>query len=131
MKCLDTNILVDILRSKREADRVVQELDREGRNATTAVNSLELFYGANHSSNKAANLEKVRFLLERLDVLPLTLKASELAGVLMADLAQKGEIIEYRDAMIAGIVLELGMTLVTNNKKHFATIPGLKIWNLV
>jgi tRNA(fMet)-specific endonuclease VapC len=127
MKCLDTNILIDILRNKHDAGKIVSELDAESRNATTTVNALELFYGANHSDNRVDNVEKVRFLLQRLDVLPLTLKASELAGELMATLAQKGEIIEYRDAMIAGIVLESGMTLVTRNKKHFARIPGIRL----
>ena len=77
MKCLDTNILIDILRNKHDAGKIVSELDAESRNATTAVNTLELFYGANHSINKADNIEKVRFLLQRLDVLPLTLRASE------------------------------------------------------
>jgi tRNA(fMet)-specific endonuclease VapC len=72
-------------------------------------------------------VEKVKLLLQRLDVLPLTLEASELAGEQMANLAAKGEIIEYRDAMIAGIVLELGLTLVTRNKKHFSRIPVIKL----
>ena len=127
MKCLDSNILIDILRNKHNARQIVSELDAEPRNATTTVSALELFYGANKSQNKDINVEKVRLLLQRLDVLPLTLSASELAGELMATLAQKGETIEYRDAMIAGIVLDSGMTLVTRNKKHFSRIPGIKI----
>jgi tRNA(fMet)-specific endonuclease VapC len=127
MKCLDTNILIDILRNKHDAGQIVRQLDIESRNATTTVSALELFYGANHSKNKANNVENVRSLLQKLEVLPLTLGASELAGELMADLAQKGEIIEYRDAMIAGIVLELGITLVTRNKKHFVRIPRIKL----
>jgi len=127
MKCLDTNILVDILRNKHNAEQIVSKLDSETRNATTTVNSLELFYGANHSQNRINNVQKVQLLLQRLDVFPLSLGASERAGELMANLAHKGEIIEYRDAMIAGIVLELGMTLVTRNKKHFARIPGIKL----
>ena len=127
MKCLDTNVLIDVLRNKHNAERIISELDAEPRNATTTVNVLELFYGANHSENRVNNVEKVRFLLQRLDVFPLTLRASELAGELMATLAEKGEIIEYRDAMIAGIVLETGATLVTRNKRHFARIPGIKL----
>jgi tRNA(fMet)-specific endonuclease VapC len=127
MKCLDTDILVDILRNKHNAQEIVSKLDGEARHATTTVNAFELFYGANHSKNKPNNVEKVKLLLQRLDVLPLTLEASELAGEQMANLAAKGEIIEYRDAMIAGIVLELGLTLVTRNKKHFSRIPVIKL----
>lgn len=65
--------------------------------------------------------------MQRLDVLPLTLQASERAGELLAELAFSGKLIEYRDAMIAGIVLESGMTFVTRNKSHFERIPKLKI----
>lgn len=127
MKCLDTSILVAILRNKHPAAQIVAKLDGEGRSATTTVSAFELFYGANISQNRDGNLQQVKSLLHKLDVLPVTLPGSELAGELMADLARQGEIIEYRDAMIAGTVLELGMILVTRNKKHFARIPKIKL----
>ena len=97
------------------------------RNATTTVNALEIFYGANHSLRKAENVQKVRALLQRLDVAPFTLQSSERAGEILADLARSGELIDYRDAMIAGIVVESGLTLVTRNRKHFARISRLKL----
>lgn len=50
MKCLDTDLLVAILRGEREAQEKVLELDAgEVRNSTTAINSFEIFYGAYHS----------------------------------------------------------------------------------
>ncbi len=91
------------------------------------MNVFEIFYGASHSERKSENVQKVRALLQRLDVLPLSLQASESAGSLLADLAAQGQIIEYRDALIAGIVLESKLTLVTRNKEHFGRIPKLKL----
>src|ERR1700756_2987994 len=118
MKCLDTDLLVAILRGEKDARHVVDELDTAGRNCTTSVNAFELFYGANHSQRKSENVGKVRTLLQKLEVQPLSLVASETAGEILADLAIEGEAIDYRDAMIAGIVLESGVSLVTRNKKH-------------
>ncbi|MHB1868496.1 MAG: type II toxin-antitoxin system VapC family toxin [Nitrososphaerales archaeon] len=126
MKCLDTDLLVAILRGENSAANTLSELD-EVRNATTTVNAFEIFYGANHSLRKAENVQKVRALLQRLDVAPFTLQSSERAGEILADLARSGELIDYRDAMIAGIVVESGLTLVTRNRKHFARIPKLKL----
>jgi len=127
MKCLDTDLLVAILRGENDARPIVTELDASGRSATTSINAFELFYGANHSQRKSENVGKVRTLLRKLEVLPLSLEASETAGEILAGLASYGEGIDYRDAMIAGIVLESGFSLVTRNKKHFARIPKLKL----
>ena len=127
MKCLDTDLLVAILRGESYAQAIMSELDSEVRNATTTINAFEIFYGASHSSKRVDNVQKVRTLLQRLDVLPFTLQASESAADVLADLAAGGEIIDYRDAMIAGIVLESGLTLVTRNKRHFSRIPKLKL----
>lgn len=127
MKCLDTDLLVAILRGEDDAKNVLSELDREVRNATTTVNAFEIFYGASRSRKKIENVQKVRSLLQRLDIVPLDLRSSERAGEILAELAANGEMIEYRDAMVAGIALESGLTIVTRNKKHFSRIPKLRI----
>lgn len=127
MKCLDSDLLVAILRGEKDAQQMALELDAQGRNATTTINAFEIFYGANHSSRRAENLREVRKLLGRLDVIPFDLRSSEKAGEVLADLAERGEMIEFRDAMVAGIALESGLTLVTRNKRHFAKIDRLRL----
>ena len=44
MKCLDTDLLVAILRGKEEAKKKVAEQDEEAKGATTFVNACELFF---------------------------------------------------------------------------------------
>jgi tRNA(fMet)-specific endonuclease VapC len=39
----------------------------------------------------------------------------------------KGEIIDFRDAMIAAIAIENDLTLVTRNNFHFKRITDLKL----
>jgi tRNA(fMet)-specific endonuclease VapC len=127
MKCLDTDLLVAILRGREDAELKMNEVDREGRQCTTAITAFELFYGAYKSKQRHTNLEKTRMVLERVDVLSLDYESSEGAGEILADLAARGDMIDFRDAMIAGIAKAKGLTLVTRNEEHFARVKGLKV----
>jgi predicted nucleic acid-binding protein len=127
VKCLDTDFLVAILRGKEIAERKMVAMDREGRHSTTAINAFELFYGACKSNQRLTNVEKTKALLERIDVLPFELDSSERAGEILAELSARGDSIDFRDAIIAGIARANGLTLVTRNKEHFARVKELKI----
>ena len=105
----------------------MDELDQDGRQATTTVNAFELFYSAHLSSDKTKNVDKTKATLNRLDIFPLDLPCSERAGEILSDLAKQGKQIDFRDALIAGILSVNNMTLVTRNKNHFSYIKRLKI----
>jgi tRNA(fMet)-specific endonuclease VapC len=126
LKCLDTDLLVAILRGKQEAAKAVQELDQEVKVATTAINGFELYYGANKSQHKAQNIKETQKLLAKLEVSPLDHSAAKLAAEISAQLAEKGQPIDYRDAMIAAVTLQNDATLLTRNVMHFQRIKGLK-----
>jgi tRNA(fMet)-specific endonuclease VapC len=126
MKCLDTDLLVAILRGKEEAKKAVDKLDEEAKNATTSVNAFELFFGANRSERKQENVKEASKLIERLTVFPLDTASSKKAAEISAKLSAKGETIDYRDAMIAAIAIENGLTLITRNQAHFKRIKGLQ-----
>jgi predicted nucleic acid-binding protein len=127
MRCLDTDLLVAILRGKEGAWKKVAELDEEEKGATTSINAFELFFGANKSARKNENLKETSKLLERLTVFPLDLLSSQKAAEISARLMDKGEIIDFRDAMIAAIAIENDLTLVTRNNFHFKRITDLKL----
>jgi tRNA(fMet)-specific endonuclease VapC len=127
VKCLDTDFLVAILRGRADAERKMSEMDREGRQTTTAINAFELFYGAYKSERRRANVDMTRMLLERLDVVSLDRNASESAGEIVADLSARGDAIDFRDAIVAGIAKTSGLTLVTRSKDHFARVRELKV----
>jgi len=127
LKCLDTDLLVAVLRKQEKAIRQVEELDKEGRQATTAVNAFELFYGASKSKMVEENVRETRKLLSRLELLPLSTGSAERAGLLFGRLELKGLPIEFRDSMIAGIALEHRLTLVTRNRRDYGRIPGLTL----
>jgi tRNA(fMet)-specific endonuclease VapC len=127
VKCLDTDLLIAILRGKQEAYSIVTEIDEETKAATTAINTFEIFFGAHKSSMKNENIKEAAKLLDRLEVIPLDLPSSRKAAEISAKLAEKGEPIDYRDAMIAAIAIENDLTLVTRNKSHFNRIKNLKL----
>jgi len=126
MKCLDSDLLVAILRGKEEVRTIVEALDEESKGATTSVNAFELFFGANRSAMKEENTKQASKLLERLTVFPLDLSSSRKAADISAKLVTKGQAIDFRDAMIAAIALENDLTLVTRNISHFKRIKDLK-----
>jgi predicted nucleic acid-binding protein len=127
MRCLDTDLLVAILRGKEGAWKKVAELDEEEKGATTSINAFELFFGADKSARKNENLKETSKLLERLTVFPLDFLSSQKAAEISARLMDKGEIIDFRDAMIAAIAIENDLTLVTRNNFHFKRITDLKL----
>lgn len=124
---MDTDLLIAILRRKDEAKNKVDQLDAAGRQATTSINAFELFYGAHKSRLAEENVRQTRRLLSRLLVLPLAVSTAERAGNIFATLERKGRALDFRDAMIAGIALENGLTIVTRNKTDFSRVPGLSI----
>jgi len=125
MKCLDTDLLVGLLRQQQRAKAKADKLDEEGRQATTTVSAFELFYGASKSRFSEENAREAQKLLSRLETLPLSLGSAERAGLIFGGLEMKGTPIDFRDAMIAGIALEHKLTLVTRNKRDYSRVPGL------
>ena len=67
--------------------------------------------------------------LKDVDAVPFASGDALEAGRLRAKLQQAGSPIGAADTLIAGHALSLGVTLVTNNTKHFAKVPGLQITN--
>ena len=79
---------------------------------------------------KAMQLEqakKVRHLLETLDILELSIAASETFGKLSIDFRKKGNDIGDFDLLIASIALTHGEPLLTKNANHFSRVPGLAV----
>jgi tRNA(fMet)-specific endonuclease VapC len=61
------------------------------------------------------------------DVVPFDEAAADRFGRVAVALARKGEPIGTFDTLIAAHALALGVTLVTNNTRHFRRVPGLRV----
>jgi predicted nucleic acid-binding protein len=121
---LDTDILIDFLRNKKEAVTLVGKLKNENI-ATTAINAFELFWGAHKVKTQ---LELVERLLNSLTLLDTSRESMREAGSIAAALDSKGVQTNVGDLLIAGICRVNKYALATNNKKHFSRIEGLRLW---
>lgn len=127
--CLDTDILIDLLRGESKTVEEIKQLEDKFELVTTAINLFELYYGA-YKTGRERNIEAVKEVARRVEVLNLTEKSAEISGKILAELEKRGEAIDFRDVMIAGIVIENNITLYTRNVKHFERIEGINLYRI-
>ena len=127
MVCLDTNLLVALLRGDEPAAKAVEDFEGAAKPLrTTAISEYELFKGAHLSSRREENLQRLRRLFDRTEVLRLTDEACGEAARIYARLESRGKMINEFDVLIAGIVIASEETLVSRDE-HFAVIEGLRL----
>ncbi len=125
--CLDTDILIDFLRGETKTTKEVKKLEDLFELTTTAINLFELYYGA-YKTGRDRNVNAIRELENRLEVLKFTSTSAKISGEILSKLEKKEEAIDFRDVMIASIVIENDVALYTRNAKHFERVEGLKLY---
>lgn len=126
MVCLDTSVLVPIIRKEKAVlERLRTETDLSV--STTMINLCELYRGVYGSKNPERELEKVQSLASTLRILDLNDGAGRRYGELVNSAALKRNPIGDFDLIISCIAMEFGETLITRNTEHFGRVPGLKI----
>jgi predicted nucleic acid-binding protein len=126
--CLDTDFLVALLRGHLDAVKKAEEYDFAGAEiSTTSMNAFEVYLGAFKSKHAEKNLKQADELLGSIRVLELNTESSRKSSEILSDLLSRGLSVNIRDAIIAGISLTNGYTLVTRNLEHFKRITGLSV----
>ena len=96
----------------------------------SAITLAELNFGA-----EAKQSQKIRRAIRRFTndivVVPFDEVSAERFGVVAAALATRGQPIGLYDTLVAAQALSLGLTVVTNNTRHFSRVPGLAVENWV
>jgi tRNA(fMet)-specific endonuclease VapC len=103
---------------------------RMGEIGVCSVVAAELAYGV-AKSGSARNRQALEMFLAPLEILPFDEAALWAYGDLRAKLERKGTPIGALDTMIAAHALSQKSTLVTNNTREFARVPGLSLENWV
>jgi predicted nucleic acid-binding protein len=122
MTIADTDVLIDYLAGKGEAD-AVERLLRRGTLRTTVITRFELLSGARN----AKQLGRLVQLLEAIPSLELDDAAADSASEIRRFLEGSGNSIRMADSLIAGIVTSNGCTLLTRNRRHFERVPGISL----
>lgn len=129
---LDTCILIEFVHGNRTViDRIMQA--GFNRCCISVVSLQELYYGAYKARlKKEAYFEqemvRIEMLRRRFTVLPLPEEADGY-GQTKVSLQKNSKLIDEFDMLIGGHALTEGLTVVTDNIKHFERIPGLKVEN--
>lgn len=127
MVCLDTDIIVALLRGDNKAIETIEELQRMGMQfKTTIITAYELLKGAAISSKSSENIKTVKELLHNVTILGLDIDACGKAGLIYSDLRRSGKMISEFDILIAAIVQHNRETLITRDK-HFQEITTINI----
>lgn len=133
MTILDTNVISALMNDPPEP-KVASWIDRQSRSSiwTTSVSVLEIQYGLQimAAGKKQATLSRVfERILDGIDhrVAVLDEEAASLAANLVAFRQKKGRSGEWRDTMIAGIVMARHAAFATRNVTHFADISATVI----
>ena len=123
---LDTNICIFTIKNRPQEVREAF-LRHHDRMCISTVTLMELIYGAEKSSNPSRNLADVEGFAARLEVLRYDQEAAAHTGQLRAELARIGKQIGPYDQMIAGHARAQGLIVVTNNRREFERVPGLRV----
>jgi tRNA(fMet)-specific endonuclease VapC len=126
---LDTDTVSFALRGQgRVAARLLEHLPSQL--CISSITLAELRFGAEaRRSRKLHSL--ISTFAESVEVLPFEQTAADRFAAVATSLVRRGEPIGTFDTLIAAHALSLGMTLVTNNSKHFGRVAGLKVENWV
>lgn len=127
---LDTNIVIYTLKDRPAKVRAAFKL-HSGEMCLSSISFGELIYGAEKSTRVEHNLGVIEGLAARLSIQSFDTHAAMHFGQLRAELAQSGRLIGPYDMMIAGHARALGLILVTNNRREFNRVPGLRVENWV
>jgi predicted nucleic acid-binding protein len=116
---VDTDILVDLLRSNEGAADYVDSL---GDWSLALVSAMELLAGAKGNQQ----VREINILVATYGAVPLNSEVGQLAYNLMSTYASSHGL-DPADALIAATAIHDGRKLATRNRKHFEAIGGLDI----
>ena len=124
---LDTNICIYLI--KQKSPSILKHLKRHsaGDIGISSITLAELYYGVEKSRYIQKNREALGEFLLPLEITDFDEKASQIYGVVRANLEKDGNLIGSMDMLIASHALSLDVTLITNNTREFKRIEKLKV----
>ena len=122
---LDTSVIFDHLNGRFGRTQYLGDLIDQGHVlACCPVNFTKVYAGL-----RSGEELPTREFLESLEYFPVTAEIAAQAGLLRRDWRHKGHTLSYTDVTIAAVALRNGLSLLTDNRKHFP-MPELNLFPL-
>ena len=125
---LDTNICIYTIKHRPPEVIAALRAHESAGLGLSSVTVAELYFGV-AKSGSARNLSALEQFLAPLELADFDRSAAASYGPLRAAMEAAGAPIGPLDTQIAAHALALGVTLVSNNTREFARVPGLRLEN--
>ncbi|MCB0759201.1 MAG: type II toxin-antitoxin system VapC family toxin [Flavobacteriales bacterium] len=121
---VDTSVLIDYFRRKDKGRALLHKLAEDGCTLKLSViTEFEVYVGATTDQ-----LEYWDQVLEHIEVLPLGSREVRRAASIQAEMKRQRKQAALPDLFIAATALEADLPVATLNKKHFETLPGIRLF---
>ena len=124
---VDADWLIDAAIGRPRAQQTLDRLSDAGL-AVSIIAVAEVYEGAFGSPDPQATLAGLRDFLSDFAILPVTDSVVEHFARMRAALRQQGQLIPDMDLLIAATAIDDDLTLITRNLRHFARLPGLRLY---
>ncbi len=121
---IDTDIVIDYLRSKQKSSTELIRLLEKHDIFLSSISEFELFLGA-RTQRHQTDLEMV---FKEVEVMPFDFGCGRIAADIWRNRELTHQHIEIKDIFIASIAIHGGLRLRTFNEKHFKGIEMLQMW---
>jgi tRNA(fMet)-specific endonuclease VapC len=125
---LDTNVLIAALKGRPEVRQRLESVPLSSLRLSAVVLG-ELEFGAEKSAHGERNRARLATLTQRLPLVGIDYDTTRHYAQIRARLEQQGTPIGANDTWIAAQALAINATLVTDNEREFARVPGLLLEN--
>jgi tRNA(fMet)-specific endonuclease VapC len=126
---VDTDWAIDYLNGQEQTRQRLEELGDRGL-AFSLISLAEVYEGILYSNNPERNERGLQDFLQFVTVVNLDEDTSRLFGKERGRLRAAGKRPSDFDLLIGVTALQHNLTLLTNNRRHFENIEGLRIESL-
>ena len=123
---IDTDWTIHHLNGNKQIINKVLSLSKDGV-AISVISLAELYEGVYYSTNPSGDEKVLAEFLSSVPVLEVDEEICKIFGKERGRLRRMGRVGLDLDLLIAATCLRWDMTLLTNNRKHYELVNGLKI----
>ena len=124
---LDTSWIIEVLAGREKTARQHKNLNLS-KVAISHISIGEVYEVAFNYANPQAHLASFRQFFAPYKILNLNEPIMEKFAEVRARLRRRGEMISDFDILLGATALHYNLTVLTYNKKHFARIPDIKLY---